>query len=144
MFYLLYQHLDPHQHYIPLLNLMRYLTFRTGMALVTAQIVAVAMGSRFIRWMRSKQGKGQPIRTDGIERHILEKKGTPTMGGLMILAGALVGTLLWADLSNPYVWVIVMMTAGYGFLGFLDDYSKVTKQSVAGVSGKTKLAFQFG
>ena len=72
---------------MPVLNLLRYLTFRTGLSLFTAQLVVVAMGSRFIRWMQAKQGKGQPIRTDGIERHVIEKAGTPTMGGLMILAG---------------------------------------------------------
>jgi phospho-N-acetylmuramoyl-pentapeptide-transferase len=143
MFYLLFQSLDAHHHYVPVVNLLRYLTFRGGLSFVTGYVVAVAMGSRFIRFMRAKQGKGQPIRTDGIERHVLEKKGTPTMGGLMILAGLLVGTLLWADLRNIYIWVVLMVTAAYGVLGFLDDYEKVTKQTVAGVSGKMKLAIQF-
>jgi phospho-N-acetylmuramoyl-pentapeptide-transferase len=119
---------------IPLLNLLKYLTFRTGMATATGFIIAVAMGSRFINWMRSKQGKGQPIRKDGIERHVLEKAGTPTMGGLMILAGVIGGTLLWANLTNIYVWVVLIVTAGYGVLGFMDDYDKVTKQTTAGVS----------
>ncbi|MEO6339730.1 MAG: phospho-N-acetylmuramoyl-pentapeptide-transferase [Caulobacteraceae bacterium] len=143
MLYLIYQHLDPHQHYITVVNLMRYLTFRTGMALFTAQIVVALMGNRFIDWMRVKQGRGQPIRTDGIERHILEKKGTPTMGGFMILAGVLIGTLLWADLSNRYVWIVLMVVASFGALGFMDDYDKVTKQTTAGVSGKVKLLVQF-
>ena len=142
MFFLLYQQLDPHQHYIPLLNLMRYLTFRTGMALFTAQLVCVLMGSRFIRWIQAKQGRGQPIRSEGIERHVIEKKGTPTMGGFMILAGVVVGTLLWADLSNPYVWTVLFVTASYGVLGFLDDYAKVTKQTTAGVSSAMKLLVQ--
>ena len=143
MFFLLYQHLDPHEHYIPLINLMRYLTFRTGMALFTAQLVCVLMGNRFIDWMRAKQGRGQPIRAEGIERHITEKRGTPTMGGFMILAGVVVGTLLWADLSNAYVWIVLMVTASFGLLGFLDDYAKVTKQTTAGVSSGAKLAAQF-
>ena len=143
MFFLIYQHLDPHGHYIPLFNLMRYLTFRTGMALFTAQLVCVLMGNRFIDWMRTKQGRGQPIRSDGIERHVLEKKGTPTMGGFMILAGVLIGTLLWADLSNPYVWTVLLVTASYGVLGFFDDYAKVTKQTTAGVSSQMKLVAQF-
>ena len=143
MFFLLYQHLDPHEHYIPLLNLMRYLTFRTGMALFTAQLVCVLMGTRFINWIRAKQGRGQPIRSDGIERHVIEKRGTPTMGGFMILAGVVVGTLMWADLSNPYVWTVLLVTASYGVLGFLDDYAKVTKQTTAGVSSQMKLAAQF-
>jgi phospho-N-acetylmuramoyl-pentapeptide-transferase len=128
---------------IPLLNLLKYLTFRTGMATATGFIIAVAMGSRFINWMRSKQGKGQPIRKEGIERHVLEKAGTPTMGGLMILAGVIGGTLLWANLTNIYVWVVLMVTAGYGVLGFMDDYDKVTKQTTAGVSGPVKLVIQF-
>ncbi len=134
MLFLLYQQLDPGEHYIPFVNLMRYLTFRTGMALFTAQLVCVMMGSRFIRWIQAKQGRGQPIRADGIQSHITEKRGTPTMGGFMILAGACcVGTLLWADLSNPYVWIVLLVTASYGVLGFLDDYAKVTKQTTAGV-----------
>jgi len=128
---------------VPLLNLLKYLTFRTGMATATGFIIAVAMGSRFINWMRAKQGKGQPIRKEGIERHVIEKAGTPTMGGLMILAGVIGGTLLWANLSNIYVWVVLMVTAGYGLLGFMDDYDKVTKQTTAGVSGPVKLLVQF-
>ena len=143
MFYLIYQHLAAGGHYVPVLNLLHYLTFRSGVALFTAQLVVAAMGSRFIRWMRTKQGKGQPIRTDGIERHVLEKAGTPTMGGFMILAGLVVATLLWADLENPYVWTALLVTAGYGLLGFLDDYKKVTKQTSAGVTGSMKLVVQF-
>jgi phospho-N-acetylmuramoyl-pentapeptide-transferase len=142
MLYWLYQHLAA-GGYVPFLNLLKYLTFRTGMAIFTAQlIVAVAMGSRFIRWMQAKQGKGQPIRKEGIERHVVEKAGTPTMGGFMILAGLLVGTLLWADLSNPYVWAVIMVTAGYGVLGFLDDYAKVTKQTT-GASPARRLVLEF-
>jgi phospho-N-acetylmuramoyl-pentapeptide-transferase len=143
MFYLIYQHLAAGGHYVPVLNLLHYLTFRSGVALFTAQLVVAAMGSRFIGWMRTKQGKGQPIRTDGIERHVLEKAGTPTMGGFMILAGLVVATLLWADLENPLVWTALLVTAGYGLLGFLDDYKKVTKQTTAGVSGSMKLIIQF-
>jgi phospho-N-acetylmuramoyl-pentapeptide-transferase len=148
MLYLLYSyfatgHHGGMPHYVPFLNLLRYLTFRTGMALVTAQVVIGLMGQRFINWMRAKQGRGQPIRKDGIERHIIEKAGTPTMGGFMILAGLVVGTLLWADLRNMYVWVVLLVTLGYGALGFLDDYAKVTKQTTAGVSGRAKLVIQF-
>jgi phospho-N-acetylmuramoyl-pentapeptide-transferase len=92
--------------------------------------------------MKSKQGKGQPMRAEGIERHIIEKTGTPTMGGVMILAGLFAGTLLWADLSNVYVWAVLLVTGGYGFVGFLDDYAKVTKQSTAGVSGRMRLVLE--
>jgi phospho-N-acetylmuramoyl-pentapeptide-transferase len=141
MLYWLYQQLAA-DGYVPFLNLLKYQTFRTGMAIFTAQLVVVAMGSRFIRWMQARQGKGQPIRADGIERHVVEKAGTPTMGGVMILAGLLVGTLLWSDLSNVYVWAVVLVTAGYGILGFTDDYAKVTKQSTAGVSGRVRLALE--
>ena len=141
MLYWLYEHMSAAGH-VPLLNLLKYLTFRTGMALFTAQIVVMAMGSRFIRWMQAKQGKGQPIRKEGIERHIIEKAGTPTMGGVMILAGLTVGTLLWANLSNVYVWAVLLVTASYGLLGFLDDYSKVTKQTTAGISGRVRLLLE--
>jgi len=141
MLYWLYEQLSAGGH-VPVLNLLKYLTFRTGMSLFTAQMVVVAMGSRFIRWMQAKQGKGQPIRSDGIERHIIEKAGTPTMGGVMILAGLTVGTLLWEDLSNVYVWSVLLVTTGYGVLGFLDDYSKVTKQSTAGLSGRARLVIE--
>ncbi len=141
MFYWLYEQLSGSGH-IPALNLLKYLTFRTGMALFTAQLVVVLMGSRFIRWMQAKQGKGQPIRKEGIERHVIEKAGTPTMGGVMILAGLLVGTLLWSDLSNVYVWAVMLVTAGYGVLGFLDDYAKVARHSTDGISGKLRLLLE--
>ncbi len=140
MLYWLFHQL--HTGYVPILNLLNYTTVRTGAALFTAMLVVMLMGSRFIRWMQAKQGKGQPIRAEGIQRHVLEKAGTPTMGGFMILAGLLAGTLLWADLGNIYVWIMILVTAGYGLLGFLDDYAKVTKQTTAGVSGKVKLLFQ--
>ena len=148
MLYLLYSWFSTGEHggmphYIPFLNLVRYLTFRTIMAMVTALVVIGLMGSRFIDWMRAKQGRGQPIRKEGIERHIIEKAGTPTMGGVMILTGLFVGTLLWGDLSNLYVWIVLLVTLGYGALGFLDDYAKVTKQTTAGVSSQMKLVIQF-
>jgi phospho-N-acetylmuramoyl-pentapeptide-transferase len=142
MIFLLYQFLAEHHLYLPGHNLLRYLTFRGGMAVATAQLVVVAMGSRFIRWMQAKQGKGQPIRSDGIARHITEKAGTPTMGGLMFLAGIGVATLIWADLANVYVWVVLLVTLAFGGLGFLDDYAKVTKQSTAGISGRMRLGVE--
>jgi phospho-N-acetylmuramoyl-pentapeptide-transferase len=144
MFYLLYSNFSDYADQLPLLNLLKYLTVRIGLALFTAWIVCLAMGSRFIRWIQTKQGRGQPIREDGPEGHLLTKRGTPTMGGLMILAGLIGGTLLWANLTNVYVWVVLMVTAGYGVLGFMDDYDKVTKQTTAGVSAMMKLVIQFG
>jgi phospho-N-acetylmuramoyl-pentapeptide-transferase len=143
MFYLLYQHFESYVREYPALNLLKYETVRMGLALLTALLVAMSMGSRFIDWMRSKQGKGQPIRADGPESHLLTKKGTPTMGGFMILAGLTVSTLLWADLLDIYVWVVLGVTLGYGALGFIDDYAKVTKQTSAGLTSIQKLIFQF-
>ncbi len=142
MLYWLYEQAVAAGVSLPLLNLMKYLTFRTGMAIFTAQLVVVLMGSRFIRWMQAKQGRGQPIRAEGIERHIVEKAGTPTMGGVMIIAGLFAGALLWCDLSNVYVWAVLLVTAGFGLLGFMDDYAKVTRQSSAGVSGRLRLGVE--
>ncbi len=143
MFYLLYDHFNALHQHIPLLNLMRYLTVRIFLALITAQIVAVSMGSRFINWMRAKQGRGQPIREDGPASHLLTKKGTPTMGGLMILAGIAVATILWADPRSASAWVVFGVTMLYGVLGFIDDYAKVTKQTSAGLTSIQKLIAQF-
>ena len=99
-------------------------------------------GPAIIAALRIKQGKGQPIREDGPASHLLTKKGTPTMGGLMILSGLLVATLLWANLKNPYVWIVILVTAGFGAIGFYDDYLKVTKQSHKGFSGRARLALE--
>ncbi len=141
MFYWLWLALGS-SHYVPVLNLLKYQTVRAVLAVLTAQLIVVAMGSRFIRWMKAKQGKGQPIRPEGIERHIIEKAGTPTMGGVMILAGVFGGALLWADLSNVYVWAVLLVTGGYGLIGFIDDYSKVTKQHHGGLSGRMRLVVE--
>ncbi|HEV2082011.1 MAG TPA: phospho-N-acetylmuramoyl-pentapeptide-transferase [Brevundimonas sp.] len=141
MFYLLYlYYADVAQDY-PLLNLVQYQTVRVALAMATAMIVAVAMGSRFIAWMRQKQGKGQPIRDDGPVSH-LSKVGTPTMGGLMILAGIAAAVFLWGDLTNPYIWIVSLVTAAFAVLGFIDDYAKVTKQTSAGLTSKQKLFWQ--
>jgi phospho-N-acetylmuramoyl-pentapeptide-transferase len=127
----------------PFLNVFRYLTFRTIAAVVTALLLAFVFGPRFIAWLKLKQGKGQPIRSDGPESHLLTKKGTPTMGGLLILWCFTVSTLLWADLSNIFVIACLVVTLGFGLIGFMDDYAKVTKRSSAGVSGKTRLLLEF-
>ncbi len=142
MFYLLYEHLNSLDQHWPLINLMRYQTVRVFLALITAMIVAVAMGSRFINWMRARQGKGQPIREDGPQSHLLTKKGTPTMGGLMILAGIAVATLLWIDPRSASAWVVFGVTMAYGVLGYIDDYAKVTKQTSAGLTSIQKLIAQ--
>jgi phospho-N-acetylmuramoyl-pentapeptide-transferase len=125
------------------LNLFRYLTFRSGGALVTALAIALVIGPRFITYLRAKQGKGQPIREDGPASHLLTKKGTPTMGGLMILISITISTILWMDVANGFVWACLFVTLAFGAIGFLDDYGKVTKRSHKGLSGRTRLALEF-
>ncbi|MGL4313312.1 MAG: phospho-N-acetylmuramoyl-pentapeptide-transferase [Sphingomonas sp.] len=124
------------------LNLIRYLSFRSGGAVATALFLGLIIGPRFIGWLRVRQGKGQPIRDDGPQSH-LAKRGTPTMGGLMILTSLVVSSLLWMDLTNPYVWACLFVTLGFGLIGFLDDYDKVRKQKTAGVSGRIRLLGEF-
>ena len=126
-----------------LFNLFNYITFRTGGAIVTALILAFALGAPFIAYLRRMQGKGQPIRTDGPEGHLLTKKGTPTMGGLIILISLGIASVLWSDLGNPYVWAVMLVTLAFGVIGFVDDYAKVTKQHHGGLSAKLRLAFEF-
>jgi phospho-N-acetylmuramoyl-pentapeptide-transferase len=139
---MLYNLLTPLAGEAGLFNLFRYLTFRTGAAVVTALIISFVLGPPLIRWLRSKQGEGQPIRDDGPASHLETKKGTPTMGGFLILIALTVSTLLWADLSNRYVWAVMIVTVGFGAIGFADDYMKLTKRSSAGLSGKGKLVLQ--
>ncbi|WP_279477557.1 phospho-N-acetylmuramoyl-pentapeptide-transferase [Aureimonas sp. SK2] len=125
-----------------LFNVFRYITFRTGGAMITSFIVVFLFGPAIIANLRVRQGRGQPIRADGPQTHF-KKAGTPTMGGLMILSGFLVATLLWAELSNIYVWMVLLVTVGFGSIGFYDDYLKVTKQSHKGFSGKSRLGLEF-
>ena len=123
-------------------NIFRYITFRTGGALITALLFVFLFGPAIIKSLRIRQGKGQPIRSDGPERHLLQKQGTPTMGGLMILSGVTVATLLWGNLHNPYVWVVLIVTLVYGAVGLYDDYLKVTRQSVEGSRGRVRLVIE--
>src|SRR5499427_824356 len=125
-----------------LLNVFRYITFRTGGAVVTAALFVFLFGPWIIDHLRIRQGKGQPIRTDGPQSHLITKKGTPTMGGLMILSGLVVSTLLWANPLNPYVWIVLAVTLGFGFVGFYDDYLKVTKQTTSGFAGRIRLVLE--
>jgi len=124
-----------------LANLFRYQTFRTGGAIMTALLFCFIFGPAIIRWLKSKQGAGQPIRTDGPETH-LKKQGTPTMGGVMILLAVVISTLLWVDLRNSYTWIVLFATVGFGAVGFGDDYLKLTKRNTKGLPGKAKLAGQ--
>jgi phospho-N-acetylmuramoyl-pentapeptide-transferase len=138
MLYFLAQYLD----FPGALNLVRYLSFRTGGAVATALIIGLLIGPKFIGWLRVRQGKGQPIRDDGPQTH-LAKVGTPTMGGLMILTSVVASLLLWMDLTNEYVWACIFVMIGFGLVGFMDDYDKVKKRSHKGVSGRVRLLFEF-
>ena len=124
------------------LNVFRYITFRTGGAVLTAFLFVFLFGPRIIKSLRLRQGKGQPIRKEGPERHLLQKQGTPTMGGLMILSGMTVAVLLWGNLRNPYVWAVLLLTLVYGAVGLYDDYLKVTKQSAEGFRGRIKIVIE--
>ena len=138
MFYLLVELSDK----LSILNVFRYITFRTGGAVITGLIFVFLFGQTMIHRLRLLQGKGQPIRADGPKSHIIAKAGTPTMGGLMILSGMLVSTLLWANPANPYVWVVLWVTLGFGFVGFYDDYLKVKKQTHNGFAARTRLTIE--
>jgi len=127
---------------IPVLNLFRYITFRTGGAMITALVISFILGPILIEWLKKHQQGGQPIRDDGPESHILTKAGTPTMGGFLILIALTLSTALWADLGNGYIWAALGVTIGYGIIGFIDDYLKVTKRDHKGLSGKLKLSLQ--
>ena len=123
-------------------NLFRYLTFRSGGAVMTALAISFVMGPRTIRWLKKKQREGQPIRQDGPESHLITKQGTPTMGGVLILFALSLSTLLWADLGNGYVWVVLFVTVGFGLIGFFDDFLKLTRRSSRGLPSRTKFLAQ--
>src|SRR5438128_7856075 len=125
-----------------LFNVFPHLPLPNGGAMVAGGLFVFLFGPWIIDHLRLRQGKGQPIRTDGPQSHLISKKGTPTMGGLMILSGLVVSTLLWANPLNPYVWIVLAVTLGFGFVGFYDDYLKVTKQSHSGFAGRIRLAIE--
>ena len=138
MFYFLSALSDQFQGF----NLFRYITFRSGGAVITALLISFIFGSRIIAWLKSKQGDGQPIRDDGPQGHLVRKKGTPTMGGVLVLLALTVSTLLWADLRNPYVWIVLGMTVSFGLIGFFDDYRKLMRRSPHGLPGRVKLLIE--
>ncbi|MBL4804459.1 MAG: phospho-N-acetylmuramoyl-pentapeptide-transferase [Alphaproteobacteria bacterium] len=138
---MLYHLLVPLSEEFIVFNLFRYLTFRTGAAIMTALLICFFIAPPMIRWLKKKQKEGQPIRDDGPETHFA-KAGTPTMGGLMILISVSISTLLWSDLSNQYVWIALLVMVGYGLIGFGDDYLKLTKKNTKGLPGKLKLLAQ--
>ncbi len=125
-----------------LANLIRYITFRSAAACLTALFISFLFGPMVIRWLKSVQNGGQPIREDGPARHLIEKKGTPTMGGVLILLSLFISTLLWGDLRNGYVWAVMVLTLGYGAIGFVDDYLKLSRRNTKGVSARGKLVAQ--
>ena len=135
---MLYNLLYPLASDVQVFNLFKYLTFRTGGAIMTAMLISFLIGPAVIRWLKSKQGSGQPIRADGPETHH-KKKGTPTMGGLMIIFSVTLSTILWVDISNPYMWTVLWVFLGFGAVGFMDDYAKLTKSSHDGIPGKLRL-----
>ncbi|MEW4466388.1 phospho-N-acetylmuramoyl-pentapeptide-transferase [Parasphingorhabdus sp. JC815] len=138
MFYLLAQWLE----FEGVFNVFRYLSFRSGATIATALFIGMLIGPRFINMLRLRQGKGQPIREDGPITH-LKKAGTPTMGGLMILISLVISVLLWMDLSNIFVWTCIFVTLGFGAIGFMDDYDKVSKSSHKGIPGRVRLLIEF-
>ncbi|MDE2042020.1 MAG: phospho-N-acetylmuramoyl-pentapeptide-transferase, partial [Alphaproteobacteria bacterium] len=129
-------------HFDSVFNLFRYESFRSGGAVATALLIGLLIGPHAIDWLRIKQGKGQPIRDDGPQSH-LAKRGTPTMGGLMILIAVCLSMLIWMRLDNPYVWACLLVTLGFAMIGFLDDYDKVRKASHQGISGRIRLLGEF-
>jgi phospho-N-acetylmuramoyl-pentapeptide-transferase len=141
---MLYRLLYPLADQFQIFNLFRYITFRSGGAVVTALLISFIFGRPIIAWLRAKQTNGQPIRPDGPAGHLIRKKGTPTMGGFLILLALTVATLLWADLTNPYVWIVLLVTVGFGLIGFFDDYKKLTSNSHRGLSGSTKIVLEIG
>ena len=139
---MLFDLLRPYAEQFALFNLVRYITFRSGAACLTALVLSFVLGGPVIRWLKSVQRGGQPIRLDGPARHLLEKQGTPTMGGVLILLASVGSTLLWADLRNNYVWAVLFCTLGYGAIGFADDYLKLSRRNTKGVSARGKLVAQ--
>lgn len=140
---MLYNILYPLSDQFKLFNLFKYLTFRSGGAILTSIIISFIVAPVTIRILKKLQKNGQPIREDGPESHLLTKQGTPTMGGILILISLIISTLLWADLTNHYVWIVLFVTCGFGAIGFWDDYLKIVKNHSDGLSGKVKLLFQF-
>jgi len=138
---MLYNLLYPLADQYSFFNLFQYITFRTVYALVTSLVICWLMGPIFIRRLKAYQGKGQPIRTDGPQTHLV-KQGTPTMGGVLILLSLTIATLLWADLTSGFIWLALLVTLGYGVVGWYDDYLKIIRRNPKGLAGRWKLLLQ--
>ena len=128
--------------YFQPLNVFRYITFRTGGATLTALIISFLLGPFLIQNLKKFQSIGQPIRDDGPTSHLIKKKGTPTMGGLLILFAFLISTILWSKLDNILVWIILITSTSFGLIGLYDDWLKVRRKSTNGLKGKYKLILQ--
>ncbi len=137
-----YNLLVPFAEQISAFNLFRYITFRTGGAVITALIISFLIGPAIIKWFKYIQNEGQPIRNDGPRNHLTRKQGTPTMGGFLILLAVILSTLLWADLTNRYVWVVIVITLGFGAVGAADDFLKLRWRSSHGIPGAVKLTVE--
>jgi phospho-N-acetylmuramoyl-pentapeptide-transferase len=139
---MLYEFMSHFQDQIPGANLFNYITFRAGGAVMTALLISFILGPWMIDALRARQGKGQPIREDGPASHLITKVGTPTMGGLLILLAALGASLLWGNLENVFLWIVMLTTFGFGMVGFADDFLKLRGGSSAGVPGRVKLILE--
>ncbi len=137
---MIYNFIYPLSADVGLFNVFRYITFRSVWALLTALLITILIGPRFIEWLR-KIKFGQYIQEDGVQAH-KQKAGTPTMGGLLIAAGVIGSVLLWADLTNHYIWLTMFVFCGFGLIGFLDDYSKIRKKTNKGFTARTKFLAQ--
>ncbi len=138
---MLYNFLVPLADNFQAFNLFRYLTFRTGGAIMTALFISFLFGPRVINWLKSRQGTASNIREDVPDTH-LKKAGTPTMGGFLILLSITISTVLWVDSANSYIWIVLFVTIGFGAVGFADDYLKLSRKNSKGLPGKLKLLFQ--
>ncbi len=141
---MLYALINALEGYVPGGNLFSYITFRAGGAVVTSLLISFLIAPWLIEKLRVRQGKGQPIREDGPPSHLITKKGTPTMGGLLILLAGLVSALLWGNLSNTFLWVVIAATTGFGLIGFIDDSLKLRNRSHHGVPGRVRLVLEAG
>ncbi len=135
---MLYEFLFPLSDEVGLFRLFQYITLRTGGAIITSLVLSFMLGPALIAWLKRRQGEGQPIREDGPKEHLLRKKGTPTMGGFLILIAVVFSTILWANLANRYVWAVLVVTVGFGAIGFVDDFLKLTRRSSRGMSARLK------
>ena len=139
---MLYEFLYPLSENFQIFNVFKYITFRTGGAILTSLILSFIFGPLLIQTLKNFQKEGQPIRIDGPSDHIIKKKGTPTMGGILILFASVGSTIIWMQLDNQFVWSILLIMIGFGAIGIIDDWMKISKNSSSGLNGKLKISLQ--